>query len=94
MVHATYIITLCWLSANGTIFLYINSLGLRPRDFKYKSIVHLPNAINRVTIKTICKIEMCTNSAVFIANPRFNFILLIAIDSIEFIRLRVSDIER
>ena len=57
MVHATYIITLCWLSANGTIFLYINSLGLRPRDFKYKSIVHLPNAINRVTIKTICKLK-------------------------------------
>jgi hypothetical protein len=60
MVQATYIITLYWLSANGTIFLYINSLGLRPRDFKNKSIVHLPNAINIVTIKTICKIEICT----------------------------------
>ena len=60
MVQATYMITFCWLSANGTILLYINSLGLRPRDFKNKFIVHLPNAINIGTIKTICKIEICT----------------------------------
>ena len=60
MVQATYLITFCWLSANGTILLYINSLGLRPRDFKNKSIVHLPNAINIGTFKTIYKIKICT----------------------------------
>ena len=49
MVQYTYIIAFCWITANDTTDVLINTLGFRPRELNYQIVVYLPNT-NRMLL--------------------------------------------
>ena len=49
MVQYTYLIALCWITANDTTYVLMNTVGLRPRELNYQIVVYLPK-INRMLL--------------------------------------------